>query len=80
MLRAITTALWLFPALLAIIFTIVFPHLAPWNYIFAIAWVTAYHFAAMYYVIELSDMLKVEVLPLETHKKETKKIHKKKKK
>lgn len=64
-LRAISWALWLSPALLVIILAFIFPILTPWNYIFAIIWVTVYHFAAMYYIIEVWDILKIECYQLD---------------
>jgi len=81
--RALNWALWLLPALLSIVFALAFPELTPWNYIFAILWVIAYHFAAMYYIIEVSDALKIECFSLgeyDTEKKLKKKTHQKKKK
>ena len=71
--RALNWALWLLPAIFAIVFALTFPELTPWNYIFAIAWVIAYHFAAMYYIIEVSDILKIEFFSLEEKKKHKKK-------
>lgn len=81
--RACNGALWLLPALLAIVFALAFPELTPWNYVFAILWVIAYHFAAMYYIIEVSDVLKIECFSLgeydEDKKSGKKKVKKKKK-
>ncbi|MCH8518754.1 hypothetical protein LAT59_03265 [Candidatus Gracilibacteria bacterium] len=81
--RVLNGALWLLPAVLAIVFALAFPELTPWNYIFAILWVIAYHFAAMYYIIEVSDALKIECFTLDEYdaeKKLKKKTHQKKKK
>ena len=81
--RACNGALWLLPAVLAIVFALAFPEITPWNYVFAILWVIAYHFAAMYYIIEVSDTLKIECFSLSEYdqdKNSGKKKAKKKKK
>ena len=64
---------WLFPALVIIWLTIVYSMFAPWNYVFAIVWVIFYHLASMYYIIEISDILKIECFSIGEKKKTYKK-------
>ena len=64
---------WLSPALVITILAISYQSLTPWNYLLAILWVTLYHFISMYYIIEVSDTVKIECYSIDQKKKTNKK-------
>lgn len=59
-LRLLSAIFWLSPVVLIVIISGEYMDIFPWNYVWAVIFITAYHFAAMYYIIK-GPLLKVKV-------------------